>query len=187
MICMRTLSDHIFDLVQNSQNAGAERIHVIVEEDLSANQFKIFIKDDGYGIKPEHLSKIKNTFFTTRSRFKRRVGLGISMMDATCKQAGGALSIESEYRFGTTVIATMEHDNIDRPPLGDIPGLFASLMVSTAENKIIWTLEHKFNGKGYRLKNRATSDELNILHYSEPRVRDKLHRLIKKKEQKIHS
>jgi len=46
VIYMRTLSDYIFDLVQNSQNAGAERIHVMVEEDLSANQFKIIIKDD---------------------------------------------------------------------------------------------------------------------------------------------
>ena len=35
--------------------------------------------------------------------------------------------------------ATMEHDHIDRPPLGDLAGTFASLMLSTVENNI--TLE----------------------------------------------
>ena len=183
---MRTLSDHIFDLGQNSIYADSQNIHVIIEEDIPNNLFKIIINDDGFGIKPEHLSKIKNTFFTTRPHNKRRVGLGISLMDATCQRSGGTLIIDSKYRYGTRIIATMEHDNIYRPPLGDASDLFTSLMLSTVENKIIWTLEHVFNGKRYRLKNRATKDELNILSYAEPGVRDKLYRLIIKKEEEIH-
>ncbi len=183
---MRTLSDHIFDLVQNSINAGAQNIHVTVEETTSENLYKIIIKDDGHGIKPEHLSKIKNTFFTTRAQTKRRVGLGLSLMDATCQRTGGSLAVESEYRHGTTITATMEHDHTDRPPIGDLPDVFASLMLSTTENKIIWTLEHIFNGKKYRLKNRVTADELNIFSYAESGVRDKLYQLINKKEEKIY-
>ncbi len=97
------------------------------------------------------------------------------------------MSIESEYRFGTTVTATMEHDNIDRPPLGDLADLFASMMLSTVENKVIWTLEHIFNGNSYRLKNRATADELNILSYAGSGVRKKLYRLIDRKERNIRS
>lgn len=182
---LRTLSEHIYDLVQNSVNAGAENIHIVVEEDIPANRFKITIKDDGFGIKPEHLSKIKNTFFTTRPRTKRRVGLGVSLMDATCQRSGGKLVIDSEYRHGTTIIATMEHDNIDRPPLGDLADMLASLLLSTADNKIIWTLEHLVNGKKYRLKNRVTKDELGILSYGEPGVKEKLCQLIKKKERDI--
>jgi len=182
---LRTLSDHIFDLVQNSINVGSERIHIVVEEDLPGNLLKIVITDDGFGIRPEHLSRIKDTFFTTRSRTKRNVGLGLSLMDATCERAAGKLIIESKYRYGTTITALMEHDNIDRTPIGDLPDLFSSLMVSTMENKIIWTLEHVFNGKKYKLKNRATLDELNILSYGEVGVKDKLYRLIAKKEQSI--
>jgi len=85
------------------------------------------------------------------------------------------------------VVATMEHANIDRPPLGDIADMFTSLMLSTVENKVIWTLEHVFDGKRYRLKNRATSDELNILSYAEPGVRDELYQLVIRKERKIHN
>ena len=184
---MRTLCQHIFDLAQNSINADSQNIHIIVEENIPNNMFKITVKDDGHGIKPESLAKVKNTFFTTRPRNKRRVGLGLSLMEATCQRTGGELIIESKYRHGTTIIATMEHDNIDRPPLDNLPDLFTSLMLSTLENKIIWTLEHVFNEKRYRLKNRMTKDELNLLSYDEPGVRDKLYHLIVEKEQKIHN
>ena len=183
---MRTLSDHIFDLVQNSINAGSKNIQVIVEEYTSKNIFKVIIKDDGRGIRPEYQSKVMNTFFTTRPHNKRRVGLGLSLMDATCQRSGGSLTIESEFRHGTTIIATMVHDHIDRPPLGDLPALFTSLMLSTSENKVIWTLEHLFNGNRYILKNRATADELNIFSYAETGVRDMLNQLIIEKEHEIH-
>ncbi len=183
---MRTLSDHIFDLARNSINARASNIHIIVEEVTDSNLFKITIKDDGYGIKAEHISKVKDTFFTTRPRTKREIGLGLSMMDATCERSGGKLVIESKYRHGTTIIATMAHDNIDRPPLGDIMDLFTSLLLSTVENKVIFTLEHLFNGKKYRLKNRATRDELNIFSYAEPGAEKKLYQLISAKERNIH-
>jgi len=165
---------------------GSERIHIVVEEDLPGNLFKIVIRDDGFGIRPEHLSRIKDTFFTTRSRSKRNIGLGLSLMDATCERSGGNLKIESKYRYGTTITAVMEHDNIDRPPLGDLPDLFSSLLISTMENKIIWTLEHVFNGKGYKLKNRLTKDEVNILSYGEPGVKELLKELIIEKENRIH-
>jgi len=171
--------------VQNSIKAGARNIRVIVEEDEASNLLKITIEDDGHGIKSKHLSWIKNTFFTTRPTSKRKVGLGLSLMDATCERSGGNLIIDSKYRSGTTIIATMEQDNIDRPPLGDLPDVFTSLMLSTVENKIIWILEHEVNEKGYRLKNRSTADELNIFSYGESGIRDKLYQLIAEKEKEI--
>jgi hypothetical protein len=183
---LKTLSEHIFDLAQNSINAGASSILIRLEENLRDNVLTITVKDDGQGIKPDNLSKVKETFFTTRPHSKRHVGLGLALMDATCQQAGGELTVESEYRHGATVVATMLHDHIDRPPTGDIPDLFASLMMSTAENKVMWTLEHNYEGREYRLRNRATLDELNVFSYSEPGVRDLLYQLIGDKERKIH-
>jgi len=182
---VRTLSDHIFELVQNSLNAGARTIHVMIVENVGMNSFSITIKDDGNGIKPDHLPKIKNTFFTTRPRENRRIGLGLSFMDATCQRAGGELTITSEYRNGTTVEACMEHDCIDRPPLGDLSDLFTSLLLSTMENNVIWHLEHEFDERGYSLKNRATLDELNIFSYGESGVREKLYDYIMDKEMGI--
>ncbi len=182
---MRTLSQHIFDLVQNSIVAGAKHIHIIVEEDLPNNECTIMIEDDGHGLTPEQLKRVKDAFFTTRSRKKRTVGLGLSLMDATCKRAGGELKIESRYRYGTKLTATMEHDNIDRPPLGDFPDMLTSLLLSTPENKTLWELEHIVNGKGYRLTNRKVLDSLDLLSFEEKGIRNILYELIYKKEQDI--
>ena len=184
---VRTLSQYIFDLVQNSIAAGATNIQVIFEEDIANNLIKVTITDDGCGIKPEHLSKIKNTFFTTRPKSIRRVGLGLSLLDTACKRSGGELVIDSKYRYGTTVIFTMDYKNIDRPPPGDLPDLFTSLILSSEENKILWTLDHILNGKEYHLKNRAVRDELNIFSYNEPGVRERLYQLIIKKERMLHT
>ncbi|MCK5038946.1 MAG: ATP-binding protein [Thermoplasmata archaeon] len=184
---MRTLSDHIFDLAQNSVNAEASNIKVSIEENIPGNTFVIRIEDDGRGIKPEHLSKVKDTFFTTRPSDKRNVGLGISLMDATCQRCGGSLDIQSNYRHGTKLITTMEHDNLDRPPLGDLPAIFTSLILSSLENKVKWVLEHAVNDKRYQIRNRATMEELNILSYSDPEAKRKLLSLIKAKERSIRS
>ena len=183
---MRTLSDHIFDLAQNSVNAESRNIHIVVEEDLSKNLFRITIEDDGFGIQPQNLDRSKDTFFTTRPSTVRNVGMGLSLMDAACQRSGGQLTVESRYRHGTVVSATMEHDNIDRTPLGDIADLFTSLMMSTVENKVIWTLEHVVDSRGYILRNRRTMDEMNILSYAEAGVRDMLYEHIAAKEKGLH-
>jgi hypothetical protein len=183
---VRTLSEHIFDLVQNSLAANAKNIQISVEENVTDNLLKVVIKDDGHGIKPEHISRIKNTFFTTRPKSDRQVGLGLSLMDAACNRSGGKLIIESRYRYGTTIICTMEYDNIDRPPNGDLSDLFTSLMLSTPENKVIWTIDRTFNDKNYRLKNRTVKDELNIFSFEEPGIRDMLYRFIVEKEKGLH-
>ncbi len=183
---MRTLCQHIFDLAQNSINAESQNINIIVQEDVEKNIFKITVKDDGRGMKPETMTKVKNTFFTTRARNKRGVGLGLALMDATCQRTNGTLTIDSKYRYGTTIIATMEHDNIDRPPLGNLADLYTSLMLSSLENNVIWILEHEYNEKRYRLKNRMTREELNIDSFDEPDVQKKLYTLLKKKEREVH-
>jgi hypothetical protein len=183
---LRTLSDHIFDLAQNSVNAEARNIHITVEEDVSNNVFSMIIEDDGFGIPPQNVDRTKDTFFTTRPSTMRNVGMGLSLMDAACQRSGGQLTVDSRYRHGTVVTATMEHDNIDRTPLGDVADLFTSLMMSTIENKVIWTLEHVVDGRGYILKNRRTMDEMNILSYGEAGVRDLLYEHIAAKEKGIH-
>ena len=182
---MRTISDHIFDLVQNSIRAHAREIHIVIEEDTSMNVFKIIIQDDGHGVRSDQLAKIKDPFFTSRPGTTRRVGLGLALMDATCQQSGGTLNVESTYRYGTKITAIMEHDNIDRPPLGDLPDMLSSIMLSTIENKVIWRIEHIFNGNTYHLRNRTTMDELNLLSFAEPGVKEQLLQLIRKKEETI--
>ena len=69
---MRTICQHIFDLARNSINAEAQNIQIIVEEDIPNNIFKLIVIDDGRGIKPEILTKVKQKGTDKKGIGKRR-------------------------------------------------------------------------------------------------------------------
>jgi len=57
------------------------------------------VRDNGSGIKPEHLEKIFAPFFTTK---KTGTGLGLATVLSIVKRHGGQMGIESEVGAGTT-------------------------------------------------------------------------------------
>jgi len=64
-----TLSDHLHDIAENSVNAGAKNVTIVVEE--TSETFFFSVEDDAGGIRPDIFEKIFDPFVTTR---KRRYG-----------------------------------------------------------------------------------------------------------------
>ncbi len=124
---MRDLSLHLLDLAQNSISAGAAVVTVRIEVDENG-WLKMTLKDDGRGMSPELLERVRSPFATTRTT--RKVGLGIPLMAENAEKAGGELTIDSEPGKGTTLTATMDTRNIDCLPLGDLSGTLLSLMLT---------------------------------------------------------
>ena len=56
----------------------------------------ITIEDSGIGIKPEHLKKVFDSFFTTKTESVQGVGLGLSVCYGFIKDHGGDITVESE-------------------------------------------------------------------------------------------
>ena len=74
---------------------------------LRENGFaQIEIGDTGCGIPPENLSKIFDTFFTTK-RAVHGVGLGLSVCYNIVHQHGGALEVQSEVGKGSVFIVKL--------------------------------------------------------------------------------
>jgi signal transduction histidine kinase len=67
---------------------------------------QIEFSDNGPGISPPNLEKIKTPFFTT-ARDKGGTGLGMSIVRAIAKGHGGTLTIESEQGRGTKVCVNL--------------------------------------------------------------------------------
>jgi anti-sigma regulatory factor (Ser/Thr protein kinase) len=153
---MKELSLHILDIANNSIRAGAEYIFILVEEAIVQNQFKITIQDNGMGMSKEMVSLIKDPFCTTRKL--RRIGLGIPLFYQTCKASNGDLIIESEQRKGTKVMARMEYNHMDRPPLGDIASTIIGLITSYKEKNIEY--EHWVNDKSFGISSKAIKNIL---------------------------
>lgn len=113
---MEDLSLHIMDIAENSLRAGAKNIKIRLIEDN--NMLKLEIEDNGTGMSEEYRNKAINPFFTTKQG--KKIGLGLSFLAQSSKEAGGDTKIESEPDKGTKIIATFDLKNIDMKPLGDM-------------------------------------------------------------------
>jgi hypothetical protein len=119
---MKTIADHILDILQNSVSAGATLIEIIVCEDVIPDIYAVEIRDNGRGMTEEEAANALNPFFTTRTT--RKVGLGLPLFRQNAEASGGRLSIQSLPGSGTTVRAEFGSKHIDRPAMGDIAGVF---------------------------------------------------------------
>jgi PAS domain S-box-containing protein len=67
---------------------------------LAAGQYvAVEVRDNGSGIKPEHLEKIFDPFFTTK---KTGTGLGLATVLSIVKRHGGQIGLDTELGVGTT-------------------------------------------------------------------------------------
>lgn len=140
---MRTISDHVMDIVQNSVRAGATQIEIIVEENLKNDLYILNINDNGCGMSSEMLEQAVSPFFTSRNT--RKVGLGIPLLKQKAETAGGNFEIDSEEGRGTFVKAVFRHRHIDRPPLGDIWNTWLLTVLGNPELRIVY---RHITGKG---------------------------------------
>ena len=125
---MRELSLHILDVMENSLEAAATLIEVIIDEDLAADRLTITVRDNGRGMSDEQLAHMFDPFFTTRST--RHVGLGIPLFKAAAERCNGSLTITSQMGKGTMLQSIFQHSHIDRAPLGDITGTLLAVILS---------------------------------------------------------
>ncbi|MEE4286141.1 MAG: ATP-binding protein [Mariniphaga sp.] len=136
---MKTISDHVLDIVQNSVRAKATLIEIIVEEDKKSNLYNLAINDNGCGMSREVLEKAANPFFTSRNT--RKVGLGLSLLKQNAEAANGSFKINSEPGHGTEVEVAFQLNHLDRPPMGDIWNTWFLNLLSHPE--IRWIYRHR--------------------------------------------
>ena len=123
---MRELSLHVLDIVQNSLAARARKVAIMITEDSHSNRLRLEIADDGRGMDEEKVKKVLDPFYTTRTT--RRVGLGLSLLEANARQCGGGIAVISLPGKGTVVKADFILDHIDRPPVGDMVSTMLALI-----------------------------------------------------------
>ncbi|MDI9570331.1 MAG: ATP-binding protein [Pseudomonadota bacterium] len=176
---MRELALHILDIAENSTRAGARRIEMGMEEDREADLLTLEISDDGVGMDPETMSKALDPFYTTKK--VRRVGLGLPMLAQAAERTGGRLTLVSEPGRGTQLKVSFGLTHLDRQPLGDLPGVIATLIAGNPD--IAFTYRHRRGDRVFELKTEELKRELGdvpinhieVLKYIRQSVKDGLH------------
>lgn len=122
---MKDLSMHLMDIAQNS--VRAEATHVELDWTERKDQIVLTLTDNGKGMDAETLQKVTDPFFTSRTR--RRVGLGLSLLEQNALRCNGRFCIESEPGKGTKVTAMFTRSHPDCPPQGNLAQTITLLMV----------------------------------------------------------
>jgi anti-sigma regulatory factor (Ser/Thr protein kinase) len=178
---MRELSLHILDIVENAVSAGATRIGLTVVEDPSANLLSISVADDGRGMDVYALNRVRDPFYTTRST--RRVGLGIPLFAAAAERCGGELRVESAPGRGTTVVASFQHDHIDRAPLGNMHSTLMCILMREMDFDLQYV--HRVGDREFELDTREIRQALGNVPLSHPSVREWLSSYIIQGEEQL--
>jgi hypothetical protein len=177
---MRELSLHILDALENSLEAGATAVELIIEEDRLADRLTITIRDDGRGMSQAQLDRVFDPFFTTRST--RHVGLGIPLFSAAAERCGGSLNVTSQPGEGTTLQATFQHSHIDRAPLGDVAGaLLAVILSGSCDLHYV----HRVDGREFEFHTADMRAELGGIPLTHPAVRKWLQEFIAEGEAEL--
>lgn len=171
---MKSLALHILDIVQNSLRAKARNVSIHLSESRKKNIYRIEILDDGEGIDPSDISRVTDPFFTSRTT--RKVGLGLPLLLQHAEQAGGSMEIESNPGKGCKVTARFMLDHLDRPPLGDIAGIFRILMCSNPA--IRFTYIHLTDKGEYKIDSQYVINELGEQEIMRPLVQKLLKEMI---------
>jgi C4-dicarboxylate-specific signal transduction histidine kinase len=95
-----TLRHTFLNLLRNSAEAArnGKPVRVEVSTKTDGDKTQIVLRDDGVGIKPEHLAKVCSPFFTTKPE---GTGLGLALVNRVVTQLGGTFEIASDGS-GTT-------------------------------------------------------------------------------------
>ena len=90
------------NMISNAKDAMPEGGTLTVGTRGNGSTLRVQISDTGMGIKSEHLDKIFDTFFTTKTDSAKGVGLGLSVCYGFIKDHGGDIQVESRLGSGTT-------------------------------------------------------------------------------------
>ncbi len=107
----------LMNLLMNAQHATGNRGTIVIGTVYDADncQVQIRIRDDGYGIEKENLSRIFDPFFTTKPTGEG-TGLGLAVSYGIIQSHGGQIEVSSEPEHGTEFIITLPMLTGDEEP-----------------------------------------------------------------------
>lgn len=88
----------LVNLLQNALDATPSGGTITLECQTLPDWLQISIRDTGQGIKPEHMDKIFNLYFTTKPT---GTGLGLSLVHQIISQHQGSIHVKSKWGVGT--------------------------------------------------------------------------------------
>jgi two-component system, NtrC family, sensor kinase len=120
--CSPSQINQVFlNLVTNAAQAIESQGDIVITTELRDEEHvAITVADNGCGIAPEHLDRIRDPFFTTKE-VGQGTGLGLSIVDEIIRNHGGALEVKSEPGRGSAFTVVLPLRSSQRASGTDAP------------------------------------------------------------------
>ncbi len=171
---MEDISLHILDIAENSIRADAKRIEIILTRDPESDRLRVDVNDDGRGMGPATLARIRDPFFTTKNK---KTGLGIPLLAQAAEMTGGALTIDSSPGAGARLSVTFPWSHVDRPAIGSMADTLLTLIAGHPEVDIAY--EEREGDRAFRLDTREIKNDLEDVPINTPAVLDAIRVMLK--------
>jgi signal transduction histidine kinase len=123
VLLQRLLSNVLANAIDASPEGGEVRVDIIrlVKTDAARDWLRVRVIDYGSGIRPEHLDRVFQPYFTTKKTGdeERGFGLGLAICRKIASLHGGSLGVSSEYGKGTVI--NLDLPNRQRPGKSSAP------------------------------------------------------------------
>ncbi|MCL2665710.1 MAG: cell wall metabolism sensor histidine kinase WalK [Defluviitaleaceae bacterium] len=103
---MRRINQVLTNIITNSVKYSANETEINITAEETSKYYRIFIKDQGFGIPKDDLRHIFDRFYRVdkaRSRAMGGTGLGLAIAKEIMEEHGGRISVSSELGSGTTM------------------------------------------------------------------------------------
>jgi PAS domain S-box-containing protein len=108
----------VVNLLTNALEALPDRqrgVTVTTAFDAAERCVRLEVRDEGEGIRPEHLARLCDPFFTTKQE-SGGTGLGLAITSSLVRLHGGRLTFASEPGQGTCALVTLPCPETQPPP-----------------------------------------------------------------------
>ena len=94
----------LINLVVNAYQAMLEGGKLVIKAEVKSDKVRLAIKDDGSGISEDHMTKLFEPLFTTKTK---GIGLGLAVSKNLVETNGGTIEVESVKGVGSTFTITL--------------------------------------------------------------------------------
>lgn len=147
----------------------------MLAKDAEHDLLRVEINDDGKGMGPETLAKVRDPFFTTK---RKKTGLGIPLLAQAAEQTGGKLIVDSAPEKGTRVSVTFRWSHIDRPAIGSMTDTLLTLIAGHPDRDFVY--EERDGERVFRFDTREIKGDLGGVPIASPAVIDAIRDLLAK-------
>jgi signal transduction histidine kinase len=144
----------ILNLLANARDAMPNGGHLALRVAVTDAEVVLSVHDNGCGIPPENLARVREAFFTTKPP-ERGIGLGLTTVCETVEQVGGRLELESAVNEGTTVVChfprVVSKTSDQPPPVRATPSGRTRILVCEDEDSVRAVAQKFLSSAGYEV------------------------------------